>query len=136
MPNIITGSEFRNRSNSLGSDKVSFTNHHRSGASSMTSEQRQPDIFTITIRAPLIVGMITHHDPLSMDNIKAQCDMSDFTAIKNTIHEMSEMANCFFKTTESTNFLKNKHDDRNIMLRDMCIYDSLRSAILQVLFSI
>ncbi|KAL3071887.1 hypothetical protein niasHT_031078 [Heterodera trifolii] len=63
----------RYRSNSLDSQQGMGAHSNRQSSTSIaTLVERRPDIFAVSVRAPALVAVITHDDPLSADAILQQ----------------------------------------------------------------
>jgi hypothetical protein len=64
--------------------------------------ERRPDLVEFTVRAPGLVLMLTHDDPLSADNIYSHSSndpmsVANVTLIRTQIQKLSDMSNQFFK---------------------------------------
>lgn len=82
-------------------------------------------MFTLTLCIPRLVGVITHDDPLSVDNIKKK-NMSNFSAMREIIADMVEDAKKFFEFAQNFKFIQKKLDKQRDFLAKLCSKDHLR----------
>lgn len=101
-----------------------------SDASSATLVDRRPDIFSFTFRAPVLIAVITHDDPLSMDSVKCRNESNANgsssnnninSTIQTIIGEMADKANHFFKTAAELKLHRRSVHEQRVQL--LSLYD-------------
>uniref|UniRef100_A0A915ELE5 Autophagy-related protein 2 n=1 Tax=Ditylenchus dipsaci TaxID=166011 RepID=A0A915ELE5_9BILA len=123
------------RSNSTDSDSTHSRGNQRSSASTATLVEKRPDMFTVTIRCPSIMGVITHEDPLSYDNMKAR-ETPDYQAIRAITTEMVEQANRFFKLAAEVKIGRKRLDAQREILAELYKKDHIRIVATGTVFSL
>lgn len=88
--------------------------------------ERRPDIFSFSIRAPYVVAVIPHEDPLNIDSVSKHGDPNCFSTIKGIINQMSNQANNFFKIAHSLKIKRKKLDEQREYFSQLYKNDSLR----------
>ncbi|CAD5218348.1 unnamed protein product [Bursaphelenchus okinawaensis] len=83
-------------SRSSGGDSDSLTDRGTHHGSNLTLTERRPNVFLFTFKMPSLVMIVTHDDPLSVDNIR-KLRQSDPQAVCNQVKALKERADNFFK---------------------------------------
>ncbi|KAI1732177.1 autophagy-related protein 2 like protein B [Ditylenchus destructor] len=113
------------KSNSTDSADTHGNQRNHGSTITLVENQRRPDIFSLTLRTPTLVGVITHEDPLNSDNVKSRETM-DSAAVRTITSEMLEQANAFFASAANMKIAKKRLDSQREMLAKLYPKDHLR----------
>lgn len=93
---------------------------------------KRPDMLTVTMRAPNLVGIVTHDDPLGFESEHGDATdcTTNFAAIRTAITTFAEEAHQFFEKMENLKLARQRLDTQRDMLAQLCGRDHLRFLIL------
>uniref|UniRef100_A0A914GZH6 Autophagy-related protein 2 n=1 Tax=Globodera rostochiensis TaxID=31243 RepID=A0A914GZH6_GLORO len=126
-PNQAVQSE-RYRSNSLDSQKGMGHSNRQSSASIATLVERRPDIFSISVRAPALVAVITHDDPLSAEAFETEAHDGGASplAVASVVQAMNERAEKFFAAAQRIKIAKRRLEEQREQFAELYDGDCLR----------
>ena len=117
----------RVRTSSYSFERTLGHGNRQHAASTSTLVEQHPDFFSFSIRAPVLVAVLSHDDPLSQDSVKERSDGVDINvAVQTIVNEMAEKAEHFFKTAASLKLSKKKLQEQKVLLSNLYDGDHLR----------
>lgn len=99
--------------------------HFLVDGSSSTLVERRPDVFIFTFRAPSLVGVITHDDPLSASNMRKMKTAEGFAA-RLAVEELEKQSLRFFEKAANLKLSSNRLDEQRQAFSQLYTGDHVR----------
>lgn len=96
--------------------------------------ERRPDIFSLSVRAPSLIVVITHEDPLRIDAIEKKDGEEGALLISSIIQRMNEQADRFFEIAKKLKINRRRLDEQRNQFAELYHGDCLRFLLNSILF--
>jgi len=122
-----TGTNFR-YDGVLDSDSITETGTQRGSNSTLVEKanMRPPDVFTISIRVPNVIGVITHSDPLSTENIEKSLAEDGVGGISKMMDLLCQESTKFFQSIINMKLTSNPLYLQRKVISKACTRDHIR----------